>query len=32
MNRVDWILAAFVIVGSIALSFIGDYPEFLQCL
>ena len=30
MNRIDWILAAFVIVGSIALSYIGDYPEFLK--
>jgi hypothetical protein len=30
MNRIDWILVAFVIVGSIALSYIGDYPEWMQ--
>jgi preprotein translocase subunit SecG len=30
MTRVDWILAAFVVIGSIALAFIGDYPEFMK--
>ena len=30
MTRFDWILAVFVVVGSIALASIGHYPEFMK--
>ena len=29
MNRMDWMLAVFVVVGAFALACIGDYPEAL---
>ena len=30
MSHVDWIFAACIVVGALALACIGDYPEALR--